>query len=75
MAEVKTAVVPLTGANYPTWKVQCKMSLIKDGLWGIVDGSETAPAENDGAYTPSLSLAKTVPWRLLFCPSIHLCSI
>ena len=51
MAEVKTAVVPLTGANYPTWKVQCKMSLIKDGLWGIVDGSETAPAENDGAYS------------------------
>ena len=27
------------------------MSLIKDGLWGIVDGSETAPAENDGAYS------------------------
>ena len=50
MAEIKTAIVPLTGANYPTWKVQCKMSLMKDGLWGIVSGSETAPEENDGAY-------------------------
>ena len=51
MAETKIAIVPLTGANYPTWKIQCKMSLIKDGLWGIVDGSEEAPQENDGAYS------------------------
>ena len=32
MAESKIAIVPLTGANFPTWKIQCKMSLIKDGL-------------------------------------------
>ena len=41
MAELKTAIVPLTGKNYPTWKVQCKMALMKDSLWGIVAGSET----------------------------------
>ena len=51
MAEIKTAIVPLTGGNYPTWKVQCRMSLIKDGLWGIVDGSKRAPEENYGAYS------------------------
>jgi hypothetical protein len=53
MAEVlnKTvAIVPLTGANYPTWKVQCKMSLMKDGLWGIVSGAEAAPEEGTDAY-------------------------
>ena len=77
MAEVKTAIVPLTGANYPTWKVQCKMSSIKDGLWGIVDGSETAPAETDGAYSKFIThkncaLAIIV---LSIDPSIHLCSI
>ena len=55
MAESKLAIVPLTGANYPTWKIQCKMSLIKDGLWGIVDGSEAAPAETDGAYSKYIS--------------------
>ena len=55
MAEIKTAIVPLTGANYPTWKVQCKMSLMKDGLWGIVDGSETAPDEAEGAYSKFIS--------------------
>ena len=40
MAELKTAIVPLTGKNYPTWKVQCKMALMKDSLWGIVSGTE-----------------------------------
>ena len=51
MAETKIAIVPLTGANYPTWKVQCKMSLMKDGLWGIVNESETAPAEGADGYS------------------------
>ena len=50
MAESKIAIVPLTRANFPTRKIQCKMSLIKDGLWGIVDWSEAAPAETDDAY-------------------------
>ena len=48
MAEVRsTAVVPLNGKNYPTWKVQCRMALIKDGLWGIVDGTESIPGEDE----------------------------
>ena len=46
MAESKTvAVVPLNSSNYATWKIQCKMALIKDGLWGIANGTETAPTE------------------------------
>ena len=46
MAESKTvAVVPLNSSNYSTWKIQCKMALIKDSLWGIVNGTETAPTE------------------------------
>ena len=48
MAESKFAViVPLQGSNYPTWKLQCQMTLMKENLWGSVNGSETAPA--DGA--------------------------
>ena len=44
MADSKSvAVVPLKGANYPTWKIQCKMALMKEGLWRIVTGEETAP--------------------------------
>ena len=41
--DTKTTVIPLNGKNYPTWKVQCRMALIKDGLWGIVKGTEEAP--------------------------------
>ena len=37
-------VIPLNGSNYPTRKVQCRMALMKDGLWSIVSVSERAPA-------------------------------
>ena len=47
MAESKTvAVVPLSSTNYSTWKIQCKMALIKEGLWNIVNGTETEPEGN-----------------------------
>ena len=36
-------VISLNGSNYPTWKVQCRMVLIKDGLWNIVSSSERLP--------------------------------
>ena len=50
MAEVKTvSVVPLNGKNYPTCKVQCRMALIKDGLWGIVNGTDTDPGKDAAA--------------------------
>ena len=48
MAEAKTiTIVPLNESNYGTWKIQCRMALMKDGLWGIVSGTEAAPAESD----------------------------
>ena len=40
-------VVPLKGSNYPTWKVQCRMLLMKEGLWSIVNGTEAAPGEEE----------------------------
>ena len=33
----------LSGTNYATWKVQCKMALIRDGIWNIVNGTEIVP--------------------------------
>ena len=47
MAELKTVMAPLTGSNYATWKIQCRMALMKDGLWGIVSGSEEVPKDVD----------------------------
>ena len=36
-------IVSLNGLNYATWRVQCQMALIRDGLWGIVNETEQAP--------------------------------
>ena len=47
MAEIKTVIVPLNGKNYPTWKVQCRMVLMKESLWGIISGTEETPGEDN----------------------------
>ena len=48
MAEAKTVtIVPLNESNYGTWKIQRRMALMKDRLWGFVSGIEAAPAETD----------------------------
>ena len=48
MAKVKTvSIVPLNVSNYQTWKVQCRMALMKDGLWTILDGKEAPSPEHE----------------------------
>ena len=49
MAKAKTvavAVIPLKGSNYHTWKIQCKMALMREGLRDIVV-QETEPSEDE----------------------------
>ena len=36
MVDIKTVIVLLNRKNYQTWKVQCRMALVKDSLWGLV---------------------------------------
>ena len=49
MADVKfSGMIPLNDSNYPTWKIQVRMALMKDGLWNIVNGKESTPG-NDHA--------------------------
>ena len=43
--ESKSLIVPLTGANYATWKIQVKMCLVKEDLWRVVSGDEMAPTD------------------------------
>ena len=38
-------IVPLDGANCAIWKIQCKMVLINNGLWNIVNETESVPTE------------------------------
>ena len=44
-----SGVVLLNSNNYPTWKIQCRMSLMKHGAWGFVTGTEEEPEEGDHA--------------------------
>ena len=39
-------IVPLTDNNYPTWKVQVKMNLMREGLYSIVSGVEQVPTND-----------------------------
>jgi len=45
--ELKTAVTPLMGDNYPTWKIHCRMALLRENLWTITSGTETPPATSE----------------------------
>ena len=50
MAESKTVtIIPLSGKNYPTstWKVQCRMALMMENLWSIINGTERPPATSE----------------------------
>ena len=47
---VKTlSIIPLNEKNFATWKIQVKMALMRENLWGIVNGAEALPigANND----------------------------
>ena len=45
--ETRGAVILLTENNFPTWKLQMRMLLMRLGVWRIVEGTEVAPDERD----------------------------
>ena len=49
MADIKTVIVLQNRKNYRTWKIQYQMALVKDGLWSIISGTETAPTSDGEA--------------------------
>jgi len=51
-------IVPLNDKNYPTWKVQIKMQLMKEELFDIVSGTETAPDSTDGVNFRKFSVRR-----------------
>ncbi len=40
-------IIQLENNNYPTWRLQCQMALMKDGLWSIVNGTEKKPDKQE----------------------------
>ena len=43
-------IVPLNDSNYPTWKLQMKMMLIKEDLFAIVTDDEQEPGRSTQGY-------------------------
>ena len=43
----RSGVVQLNGTNFPTWKLQMRMILMKLGVWRIVEGKEVAPDDDE----------------------------
>ena len=52
-------LVPLNGTNYITWKIQCKMALIRDGLLDIEIMIESVPDPR----TETVLHVKYLAWR------------
>ncbi len=46
----RLAIVPLSGGNYTTWKVQCKMALVKESLGKFVEGTQSVVREGEKGY-------------------------
>ena len=72
MADVKfSGIIPLNDSNYPTWKIQVGMTLMKDGLWNIVNGKESAPG-NDHADQEKFMTRRDKALAHIVCPySLH----
>ena len=45
--DVKGNFPPLNSKNYATWRIQCRMALMREGLWSIVSGEEERPAAEE----------------------------
>lgn len=52
-------VISLKGqSNYQTWKVQVRMALIRDNVWGIVSETELAPSDSASAEYTKFSIRR-----------------
>ena len=50
MSEGRYNIVPLGDSNFSTWKIQLKMVLIREDLWGFVTGAEVVPSTGSNSY-------------------------
>ena len=41
----KFVIDKLSGSNYGIWSMKVKMVLMKDDLWGLINGTEVLPAQ------------------------------
>ena len=63
------------GSNYPTWKLQCHMVPMREGLWSIASGTKQAPFNDEEENVTKFLLVEIEPRHSLYCPlSLHCCT-
>lgn len=70
-------ISPLTASNYASWSIKIEMLLIRSELWGMVNGTEAAPAASDQAGLTAWKLkdSKARADILLHCGEKQLISL
>ena len=67
MGENKSKIVPLNGSNYATWKVQCRMALIKENVWDLLMILMLFLRSQKLRNMPSIAAEEIVLWQQLCC--------
>ena len=70
IAEI-TIIERLDGKNYQSWKYAIKLVLMECGLWGFVDGTETAPGFSAAATVQSAYCLRSDKAYSLIALSVH----
>uniref|UniRef100_A0A0K2UHD7 DUF4219 domain-containing protein n=1 Tax=Lepeophtheirus salmonis TaxID=72036 RepID=A0A0K2UHD7_LEPSM len=52
----RMSIAPLKGSKYPTWKIQCRMALMKENLWKIVKEEEMEPKITNANLTEHVAI-------------------
>ncbi|KAL5781644.1 hypothetical protein ACOSP7_006673 [Xanthoceras sorbifolium] len=60
----ETLAIKFTGKNYATWEFQFKMFLKGKELWGHIDGSSLAPADDEGRSQWETKDTRVISWIL-----------
>ena len=53
-SDMRNNIGPLKENNYATWRVQCRMALMREGLWTIVNKEEIIPEVDEERFRESM---------------------
>ena len=62
-SDMRSNMVPLKENNYATWRVQCRMALIREGLWTIVNKEEEIPEVDEERFRESMEARRKFKTR------------
>src|SRR5579871_6418566 len=73
MDKSSLSIEKLDGDNYHNWKLMIEMVLVYQDLWGVVDGSEPKPIQNQAGYVAWMKKASKA--RALIITSLQMSQV